>query len=226
LVLSRPASLIRSGGLRIRNGAEVRARIIEAARAVVARQGVYNTTLQAIADEAGISKGALYYYYKSKDAILYDIMDTGLRVTTAMARRAQDGQTSVESLKQEIVTEFDQRLKKADGNRLHLYLALEALLGNQDLHDKYLQKYREWADRIEDILVGVHDLPRTPTLRAIAVAVLAAIDGFCIQELFGLNLVDRQVLLETGRLLLEGDMETLGGKLRMETQSIPGGDED
>ena len=52
-----------------------REKIIHAARSVVSQQGISNTTLQLIADEAGISKGALYYYYKTKDDILYDIME-------------------------------------------------------------------------------------------------------------------------------------------------------
>jgi AcrR family transcriptional regulator len=46
-------------------------------RAVAARlfrsRGYHQTTMQQIADEAGILKGSLYYHYRSKEEMLYDI---------------------------------------------------------------------------------------------------------------------------------------------------------
>lgn len=61
-----------------------REEIAEAARRVLLRDGVAATTLDAIAREVGLTKAALYYYYPSKDALLFDIMFTTLE---AHARR-------------------------------------------------------------------------------------------------------------------------------------------
>jgi len=44
--------------------------ILEAAIAVFARLGFQQTRMDDIANQAGLSKGALYLYYKSKDAII------------------------------------------------------------------------------------------------------------------------------------------------------------
>jgi len=44
--------------------------ILEAAIAVFARLGFQRARMDDIADEVGLSKGALYLYYKSKDAII------------------------------------------------------------------------------------------------------------------------------------------------------------
>jgi AcrR family transcriptional regulator len=44
--------------------------ILEAALAVFARLGFHASRMDDIAAEAGLSKGALYLYYKSKDAII------------------------------------------------------------------------------------------------------------------------------------------------------------
>lgn len=44
--------------------------ILEAAIAVFARLGFQQTRMDDIAGQAGLSKGALYLYYKSKDAII------------------------------------------------------------------------------------------------------------------------------------------------------------
>jgi len=56
--------------------AEAKKKIVEAAKAVVSEQGVHKATLRAIAAEAGISIGTLYYYYPSKNELLYDIIDS------------------------------------------------------------------------------------------------------------------------------------------------------
>jgi AcrR family transcriptional regulator len=46
---------------------ERRAQIIEAALACYRRQGYVNTTMDDIVAESGLSKGAIYWYFKSKD---------------------------------------------------------------------------------------------------------------------------------------------------------------
>ena len=58
------------------------ARILRAAVTCFARQGYYGTTMEEIAAEAGIAKGAAYVYFPSKEAIfiaLYDTWDCTLR---------------------------------------------------------------------------------------------------------------------------------------------------
>ncbi|MFB4276831.1 MULTISPECIES: TetR family transcriptional regulator [unclassified Nonomuraea] len=45
-------------------------RILEAARALFAARGYRATSMQAIADEVGITKAALYYHFDSKEEIL------------------------------------------------------------------------------------------------------------------------------------------------------------
>ncbi len=53
---------------------ERRAQILEAAMAAFARQDFDQARMDDIAQEAGLSKGALYLYYKSKDAIISAIL--------------------------------------------------------------------------------------------------------------------------------------------------------
>jgi AcrR family transcriptional regulator len=52
------------------------ARILRAAVACFARQGYYRTTMEEIAAEAGIAKGAAYVYFPSKEAIFLALYDT------------------------------------------------------------------------------------------------------------------------------------------------------
>jgi len=54
---------------------ERRAQIIESAINVFAQQGFANTRMDDVAAEAGLSKGLLYWYFKSKDDIVVAIAD-------------------------------------------------------------------------------------------------------------------------------------------------------
>lgn len=53
---------------------ERRSQILDAAMAVFSRFGFHAARMDDIAEEAGLSKGALYLYYKSKDAIIGAIL--------------------------------------------------------------------------------------------------------------------------------------------------------
>ena len=56
----------------IRKGS--RQKILDAALEVFAKQGYHSSTVDAIAKTAGISKGLLYNYFKSKDDVLNELM--------------------------------------------------------------------------------------------------------------------------------------------------------
>jgi AcrR family transcriptional regulator len=52
---------------------QARARIVEAAHAVFHRQGFRTATMDDIAKEVGVSKGALYLYFRTKTEILVQV---------------------------------------------------------------------------------------------------------------------------------------------------------
>lgn len=49
--------------------------VLEKAAEVFARKGFAGTNLQDVADELGLSRGAIYYYYKDKDALLSALVE-------------------------------------------------------------------------------------------------------------------------------------------------------
>ena len=58
-----------------------RDQILTAAHAVFASRGFRQATVGDIADAAGIAKGTLYLYFKSKDDIYWAAMNRGLRAS-------------------------------------------------------------------------------------------------------------------------------------------------
>jgi len=72
--------------------AERRTQIIQAALACFGRKGCRNTTMDDIVAESGLSKGTLYWYFKSKDdlfvsAVTSALAEVGQRVVAALERR-------------------------------------------------------------------------------------------------------------------------------------------
>lgn len=47
--------------------------ILKAAERCIAREGYHQTTMDKIAEEAGLSKGTLYWYFNSKDEIVIEL---------------------------------------------------------------------------------------------------------------------------------------------------------
>ncbi|MBK7336511.1 MAG: TetR/AcrR family transcriptional regulator [Saprospirales bacterium] len=54
-------------------------RVLEAAKRVFIRKGYAGARMQEIADEAGINKGLLHYYFKSKDNLFSAIFEQAFR---------------------------------------------------------------------------------------------------------------------------------------------------
>ena len=57
---------------------EKRSHILKIAARVFAEQGYARASMSQVAKECGISKANIYHYYSSKDALLFDILDTYL----------------------------------------------------------------------------------------------------------------------------------------------------
>jgi AcrR family transcriptional regulator len=55
--------------------AETRKRLLDAAAALVAKQGALATSLDAIADRAGLTKGAVYSNFESKEDLFLALLD-------------------------------------------------------------------------------------------------------------------------------------------------------
>lgn len=65
-------------------------RLLAAATRLFAEHGFETTSVQQIVDAAGVTKGAMYHYFGSKDDLLYEIYARVLRVQTARMEQAAD----------------------------------------------------------------------------------------------------------------------------------------
>lgn len=170
----------------------IREKIISSALNAIAEHGVSNTTLQIIADGAGISKGSLYYHFKTKDSILYSVVDEDFRISRRIMQKYRAGELDRQQLRKAIVAGFKERLEKKSKNRLHLYLAHEAMLGNQELMASYKAKYVDWVKDISEGFSIAFDVENSGWTRLLAFFFISAMDGWCIQDLLEINAVPRK----------------------------------
>src|SRR5258708_26473757 len=61
----------------------VKERLLNVATRLFARHGFEGTSVQDIVDAAGVTKGAMYHYYGSKDDLLYEVYHQVLTMQTS-----------------------------------------------------------------------------------------------------------------------------------------------
>jgi AcrR family transcriptional regulator len=66
------------------------AAILQAAIAVMAEHGYHGTSVRDIAERAGLSPGALYHHFASKQEVLATIMERGIKALLSRTRLALD----------------------------------------------------------------------------------------------------------------------------------------
>jgi AcrR family transcriptional regulator len=86
------------GDGRSRRREDTRQRLFEAAVALIAEQGFSATTVDDIAERAGVAKGTVYYNFPSKTALFEDLLRHGVGLLTADFRAAVAGRPPGEAV--------------------------------------------------------------------------------------------------------------------------------
>lgn len=126
-----------------------RAEIIDAARRVIAREGIAGATLEAVATEVGLTKAALYYYYPSKDALffelIYDAVEANARSVHDAVEATVSGGDALRAIIVETVKLFAGRL-----DDFRLVFLMGQVTGPQAIKigAEQLEKIRPLNDRI------------------------------------------------------------------------------
>ncbi len=160
-----------------------RERIVECAEALFNDRGMQDTSIGDIAAAAGISKGTLFYHFKSKDDLVMEIAFAHIqRVGDRMLALLEEGQDRPEP--RELVERFLREVTAATlRNKLHLYLVEESLSRNGRLRETLAGKYREWQRTLLEALGPIVG-DRAPLLGPV---LLALADGLVIQSSLGVE---------------------------------------
>lgn len=186
-----------------------RMRIIDAAGKIMANKGIKQTTLADIAREAGISRGTLFYYYASKNDLIYDILEKHLSDLTdaifASLPRSRGNTADLASVLQNALTGLIQDENSA---RINLYLLQEAIIDGSDLKDRFAVKYQTWRELISSQIARAFGISDSRRLSALGTLLLAMIDGLTIQFLLAPQSVNfQEVAQQMVRMISAGGKE-------------------
>lgn len=164
---------------------------------MIGEKGVDKTSLAQIARVSGLSKGTLYYYYASKNELIFDIADQHMeQITTALFSMIdQNADLSWERL---LTVFFETLLASETRSRLHLYLVREAISGNESIKTRFQKTYAQWFDLVSQ---AQNRMPGPKSQVPVKSKFLVAlVDGFILQ---GLLEADKSRVSEIVPLMLK-----------------------
>lgn len=186
---------------------ERKAQIINAAEDVFTQKGFNEARMDDIADKTGLSKGALYLYFKSKDDLIIAILD----------RMFQREMKQMEGLDQAGLSAADAiwKMTEAVTNNILGFVRLVpivyqflALAFRNKYVQKALKKYiNQYIDMITPIIEqGIKSGEfRKVNAREVAIAMSAIIEGTLLLWVYDRDLVEPEKHIRSGvKLLLEG----------------------
>lgn len=158
--------------------------ITDATEKLLLTKSLSDISLAEIARHAGISKGTLYYHYKSKNDILFDITDKYLEEQFQNLIEWTEDATKDTSLHRLVKYILERDIATA-GMRLHFYY--DAMLGNEKIRVKLLNRYAQFAQVIAEKIAE-----RTDKIPAdyFAWMLLMLSDGLFIHQTIGNTQLD------------------------------------
>jgi AcrR family transcriptional regulator len=172
---------------RLKRQSNRKARIVEAASQLVVKRGLDDLSLTAIAQAAGISKGTLYYYYPTKESIIFDIAEKHVRDITDLIFELIDAGGPPPEPEELIGLLFRKHKRNRIRMRLHLNLVCQAMNGNEDLKKRYQETYAYWHARALEALGRL--FPAYDDRDTLAHLIITIIDGLNVQTMLGMETV-------------------------------------
>jgi AcrR family transcriptional regulator len=187
-----------------------RERILRAARTVFGARGYYAATIEEIADEAGLSNGAIYYNFQSKEELFLALLDARLderlqhaRRTVAAGGEPATGERTVEEEARDITRSF----KESREWRLLLLEFVAYAARNPAFAARFKDHKRQLRAALAEILelhLSARAITPTMPIEQLALAVTGLANGLAVEELSDPGSVSDELLGDTLALLVAG----------------------
>lgn len=190
-----------------------RGQIIEAACRCFINKGFRQTTVRDICAEAGLSAGAVYGYFKSKEELVEAMAQLGRENTRALFGDIDPAERVTRALAVQLANAMRALNTKegAEGARLDLQLWGEAL-SNPQLHRLFLEAFETLNEPFaESVRCGQErgEINKDLDARAAARVVSAICLGFVVQKAMDPD-ADFERFVEVLSAMVEGDFATHG----------------
>lgn len=169
----------------------IRQLILDATCELLKTQALADISLAEIAKAAGISKGTLYYHYKTKGEIFFEITDRYLDEQWEDLIRWTENKDKDTSLNRLVKYVVERNIASA-GLRMHLLS--EAQLGDEVLRQRLITRYEEFQALISQKIAERTGIPAD----FLTWLVLLLSDGLIVQEAIKSDALDREAFLTQG----------------------------
>jgi AcrR family transcriptional regulator len=165
-----------------------RARILRAARKVFAQRGYHGATIVEIAGEAGLSNGAVYYNFASKEDLFFALLDEWRAALIGDVERAvgHPGSARPEHSFQDEVRYVVETLKRGREWRLLLFEFVTYAARNPEFRARFAAGRREFKAALASVLaerIAAHRLQPVVAPGQLVVLVTALVNGLAVDEL-------------------------------------------
>jgi AcrR family transcriptional regulator len=138
---------------RVKKSDATRKRLLARALVLFQKKGVEQTTMRDIAKAAGLSLGAAYYYFPSKDALVFSFYEDNQRDMEELAAQATGTQ------RERLGALFHGKLESIKPHRKMLAAIVQRLVDPGDPLSAFSQQSRAIRERAVSVIAGTLDLP-------------------------------------------------------------------
>ena len=169
--------------------------ITQAAIEVFLEKGYENTTMEAIAQKAGISKGGLYHYFPSKEMVLVFANEKISEKVTEIMESAQNCSTVREGIMHYIESYIRYWLENPQETAF-LFLSIAKIMEKPELLKYYQQYTVDYIAFLEGAFtMGIQQGEfKEHNVRTSAITLMAALDGILSYMIFHEGLILEEVL--------------------------------
>ena len=178
--------------------------IVVAARGCFAAKGLFDSSMQDIQTAAGISRGALYYHFKSKDEIIKTVIEQNLglmasRIET-IVRESEKNQLTLENILIEL-TAFAEQITFGPGRGMAFHVWSYAMINNEirQIMVDFFNRIQSLLEQVINVLQNKGHISKKLAANVAATALFGLIiPGFTVQRSFlAERSIDAKTYIET-----------------------------
>ncbi len=178
--------------------------LVKAGYAQILERGVQGTTLDSVVARAGSSKGGALYYFRTKEDLVFAVLDWLL---SQLSHTLDDVVRTQESPRSKLASELEVLFHSAEVNR-KLYLVLFDFVAVGARSERFRSLFTAFLEscRKRDIAI-VEDGVRRQQFRRVdpedaAATIRALVDGYCLQWLMAADQAPLEVYRDRCRAVL------------------------
>jgi AcrR family transcriptional regulator len=193
---------------RTQRQARTRTELVDAAERLFTAQGFHATFLEAVADEAGYTRGAVYSNFASKEDLFFAVYERRVERFLPELERALVAAGDVGEALLSVAAAHRRRREREQDGWLAVFLEFwthvlrhpEHRARFAAIHERYLEPIAAALDR----WAGEHEVELPLDARRLTVAVTVMATGLGLERLTQPEVIDADSVVQVQRLILDG----------------------